>query len=162
MLISKYLPFIFINSIFLLSILSLVGSSTIALNLTVNIQKNTVDNPKTGQSYSSSNSNSAFTMTTSQIRQVVGLQWLIDQGYDGSGVIIGSVDTGVNAGSYPAEFGNKLLATQSFVTTTNNYASNDTTVTDNIGHGTETASLLVGNNFGMANGSDLVAAKIYS
>ncbi len=103
-----------------------------------------------------------FNYSTSQIKQLIGLQWLENQGYTGKGVTIGFIDTGINNSIVSNEFGTRLLAQKSFVTTTNNYADNDTTLIDTIGHGTEVASLAVGANYGMASGANLVSAKIYS
>lgn len=164
---TRFFVLICINVILLISIFSLANFSTSSRPLTTHSNENVITSTasKTDLASSSSN-NKASNMDTAQIQQAVGLSSLLNQGYDGSGVIIGLVDTGVfnyaPNSTIAKEYGSKVIATKSFVSTTNNYAGNDSTITDSYGHGTEVASLLVGNTYGMAKGAKLVAAKIYS
>ncbi len=157
---------IFINIILLISIFSLADCSSSSLPLTILSNKNESANSTSKTDLASVGSTNEINMTTGQIQLAVGLSGLINQGYDGTGVIIGLVDTGVynfiSNTTFASEFGSRVIATKSFVSTANNYAGNDSTITDSFGHGTEVASLLIGNTYGMAKGAKLVAAKIYS
>lgn len=158
---------IFINLILIISILSLANFSSTSFPMTAYSNNNITTSSTSKTDLASVKSNNKVTsMSTIQIQQAIGLSGLLDKGYDGSGVIIGLVDTGVYNfipnSTFEKEFGSKVIATKSFVSTANNYAGNDSTITDNFGHGTEVASLLVGNTYGMAKGANLVAAKIYS
>lgn len=119
---------------------------------------------KTSNTYSTTlpPSNDKLTLTTSEIKQIIGLQWLLNQGYNGSNVIIGFTDTGIDNNTYSSEFGNRVIAQQSFVTTQNNYGGNDLSITDTYGHGTETASVAAGRTYGMAPAAKLVEGKILS
>lgn len=151
-----------ISIILLLSILSIsnFSSNTIQNSYSFNSNSQITSNIKSNKSEISPYSKIAI--TTSYIKQITGLQWLLDQGFNGSNVIIGSVDTGIANSSYPSEFGSKLLAEKSFVTTQNGYGGTDLTIKDTIGHGTETASVAAGYKYGMAPGAYLVASKIYN
>ena len=66
---------------------------------------------------------------TQFIKQNIGLQWLLDQGYNGKNVTIGIVDSGIES-NLLSEFGSRILAQKSFVSTNNNYGGNDTSLTD--------------------------------
>ena len=155
------------NKIRLISFLFLALAFNLSLfmNPAINALTNTSKNQNAvynADSIKSEKSISFFNYSSSQTREIVSLQWLLNQGYTGKGITIGIVDTGVDNVTYSSEFGTRLLAEKSFVTTDNNYASNDTTLIDTVGHGTIVASLAAGATHGMAPEANLVAAKIYS
>jgi hypothetical protein len=106
-------------------------------------------------------SNQKISLTRNDIANDVGLTWLLNQGYRGNNINICIVDSGISS-SYPQEFGSRIINSSSFVTVENGYASDDPSSTPSISHGTQVASLAAGNIYGMANGSNLIAAKILS
>ena len=110
---------IFVNLLFIISIFAASNIFNPRSTTERNSVLNQSDN-KSLQSNPSTYSNTNSMSTTSDIKQIVGLQWLLDQGFDGSGVTIGIVDTGIDYASYPGEFGSRVLAEKSFVTTSNN------------------------------------------
>jgi hypothetical protein len=105
------------------------------------------------------NSNTSEISQELSLREQINAKSLIDQGYDGSGVKIGIIDTGIN-GSHP-EFQNKEVIAKSFVTVENGYSSDHLSTVDNLGHGTKVAGLAVGKTLGIAPGAQAVSAKIF-
>ena len=156
---SKLLVFIFLNFILFLSIFSVANLNTI-FQPTISPRQSTDQKNNSYGNQSSIPVNDKLSMTTSQIEQIIGLQWLRQQGFNGTNVIIGIVDTGINNVTYANEFGTRVLNVKSFVSTTNGYAGNDSSVTDTYGHGTEVASVAAGSTYGMAPGAKLVGGKI--
>jgi autotransporter-associated beta strand protein len=91
---------------------------------------------------------------------LTGANSALAAGYDGSGVTIGLLDTGINR-NHPALAG-RVLA--NFV---NVDASNDLSVDDKVGHGTTVAQMAAGKPFGqwpggVAQGATLVSSRIIS
>ncbi len=156
---NDYIFVIFVSLVFIISIFAVsdfiqhksINESTTGVNNTKNVNN---------RGSSTNTATNVKLSTTQQIQQIIGLKWLLDQGFNGSGVTIGIVDTGIDNNSYPSEFGSRVLAEKSFVSTVNNYGGNDSSITDTYGHGTEVASIAAGNTYGMANASNLVAGKI--
>ncbi|HUT82965.1 MAG TPA: S8 family serine peptidase [Candidatus Bathyarchaeia archaeon] len=87
-------------------------------------------------------------------------------GYDGTGINIGNIDTGINY-NHKAISG-RVINTQSFVTIENGYSTEDLTITDFNGHGSHTSGIILANdsdsslNRGMAPDAFLSFAKVGS
>ncbi|MHA2366681.1 MAG: S8 family serine peptidase, partial [Candidatus Hodarchaeales archaeon] len=96
---------------------------------------------------------------TLEIRDKIGIQWLLDQGFNGSDVRIGILDTGV-ANISITDLAGKVVASDSFVNIINGYSEDITSVTDNHGHGSKVASLAAGRTTGMAPGAEIISGKI--
>ena len=94
------------------------------------------------------------------LRDSVGVSSLLAQGFNGTGIKIGIVDTGVYANH--SQFGNRISNQKSFVSPLYGYSGYDPTTIDTIGHGTMVAGLAIGTTTGMAPAAKLVSAKIYS
>ena len=94
------------------------------------------------------------------LRDSVGVSSLLAQGFNGTGIKIGIVDTGVYANH--SQFGNRISNQKSFVSPLYGYTGYDPTTIDTIGHGTMVAGLAIGTTTGMAPAAKLVSAKIYS
>jgi hypothetical protein len=105
------------------------------------------------------NSNTSEILQELSIREQINAKSLIDQGYNGSGIKIGIIDTGIN-GSH-SEFQNKEVIAKSFVTVDNGYSGDHLSTVDNIGHGTKVAGLAIGKTLGIAPGAQAVSAKIF-
>ncbi|NHJ87875.1 MAG: S8 family serine peptidase, partial [Asgard group archaeon] len=88
--------------------------------------------------------------------------WAI--GYDGSGIKVGNIDTGINV-VHDAISG-RIGGAQSFITSENNYDHEDLTITDPTGHGSHTSGIIMANdlvdanNRGMAPDALLYMAKV--
>jgi hypothetical protein len=94
------------------------------------------------------------------IRDDIGIQQLLDSGYNGSAVTMGIIDSGVNPD--PTEFEDRLLDHKSFVNTLFGYSFNDSSVDDDFNHGTRVARLMIGKLSGMAPGANLISAKLFN
>lgn len=70
-------------------------------------------------------------------------------GYNGSRIKIGNIDTGINDAHI--DFTGRIAAAQSFILTIYGYESNDTSTTDQNGHGTHTSGIIAGNGTGNSN-----------
>ena len=85
-------------------------------------------------------------------------------GYDGTGIKIGNIDTGIN--DEHDDFAGRIAAAQSFVLTTYGYDSDDTTTTDPNGHGSHTSGIIAGDGtgnpsyIGIAPDCDIYFAKV--
>ncbi|MFV2015610.1 MAG: S8 family serine peptidase, partial [Candidatus Heimdallarchaeota archaeon] len=91
-------------------------------------------------------------------RSVIGAQWLIDNGFNGSNIKIGIIDSGVTNSS---EFSSRFVAARSFVTIANGYSIDDLSLTEYIIHGSTVANYALGTTSGIAPGALLVSAKIF-
>src|SRR5439155_15039006 len=85
-------------------------------------------------------------------------------GFDGTGVNVGIIDTGIDA-SHP-DLKGKVVATQNFVPSGHPGGGNSADVTDRFGHGTHVASIIAGTGAasagrykGVAIGAKLIIAK---
>ena len=78
---------------------------------------------------------------------------------DGSGVIIGIIDSGIDSGHQ--ELTDKVIASKSFVLKEHGYAEDVTEVIDIDGHGTWVAGIASGKTMGIAPNSKLIDAKIF-
>ncbi len=67
-------------------------------------------------------------------------------GYDGSGIKIGNIDTGINDAH--VDFAGRIAAAQSFILTIYGYPSDDTSTTDTDGHGSHTSGIIAGDGTG--------------
>ncbi|MHA2096281.1 MAG: S8 family peptidase, partial [Candidatus Hodarchaeales archaeon] len=91
------------------------------------------------------------------IIESTGADKLHDLGYTGSRVKIGIVDTGV---SPHEEFGSRLKGAAVFVSQTNGYSQDITSVTDAWSHGTHVAGLAAGESSGLAPDAEIYNAKV--
>ncbi|MFW9928559.1 MAG: S8 family serine peptidase, partial [Candidatus Thorarchaeota archaeon] len=96
----------------------------------------------------------------SSIRDIVGINQLLNLGYNGSGVTVGIIDSGVNSNLSP--FSNRILDSKSFVSTIYGYNTNITSTDDVDDHGTRVASLIMADSIGMAPAANLVSAKLFN
>jgi subtilisin family serine protease len=86
-------------------------------------------------------------------------------GYDGAGIKVGVIDTGINDAHIGFE--GRVIDAQSFVTVANGYDSDDLTTTDFDGHGTHTSGIAgagdaAGTYVGIAKECSLYMAKVGS
>ncbi len=88
-----------------------------------------------------------------------------DMGYDGTGVVVYDIDTGINQNHL--DFGGKILAgSTSFVSIDYGYDYTTTSIEDEHGHGTHTAGTILGagtvnpDYVGMAPGADLLVGRV--
>lgn len=157
--------FIIIPIIILSSIVVPTNFGVVSLNQSGNSNKNSSANTLTNDS-TKIQAQSQNTYSSSQIKQIIGLQWLLDQGFDGKNVRIGFVDSGIKtnalSGNGTPIFGNRVIAQSIFLNSAYGYAGNTTSITPNINHGTETASIAAGSEYGMAPGSTLAGTMLYS
>lgn len=96
-------------------------------------------------------------VSTQTLLDITGAQWLIDQGFDGSGIRVSVIDTGVNPIN---DLQGRIVAAKSFVTVSNGYSGDYTSVDDNYNHGTKVASLVAGTTVGLAKSAEIINAKI--
>ncbi|OLS25986.1 MAG: Pyrolysin precursor [Candidatus Heimdallarchaeota archaeon LC_3] len=100
---------------------------------------------------------------TTTMREDLGIQSLLDLGYNGSKVTVGIIDSGVN-GWHP-EFESRVIDNKTFTLTLYGYSENTTSTIDiefgGSGHGTGVASLIMGKTLGMAPGANLISAKLF-
>lgn len=87
-------------------------------------------------------------------------------GYDGTGVDVAVIDTGIDA-SHP-DFAGKIAAKQNFVPAGAPGGGDPTDVTDRVGHGTHVASIIAGSGAaddgqhkGVAPGAGLIVGKVF-
>lgn len=88
-----------------------------------------------------------------------------DMGYDGTGVVVYDIDTGINQNHL--DFGGKILSgSTSFVRTEYGYDYTNTSIGDEQGHGTHTAGTILGlgavnsDYVGMAPGAKLLVGRV--
>ncbi len=96
---------------------------------------------------------------TINIRDIIGAARLHQLGYDGTGIRIGIIDTGVNA-NHP-DFEGRVVAAESFVRKEYGYSADVNSATDEHGHGTWVAGVAAGKEFGIAPKAEIVSAKIF-
>ena len=87
------------------------------------------------------------TTSLSDVRSVIGAQWLIDKGITGKGVKVGIIDSGVTNSS---SFSSRFIAASSFVTIDNGYSKDELSLTDDYNHGTRVAEYALGESIGIA------------
>ncbi|MFW9923826.1 MAG: S8 family serine peptidase, partial [Candidatus Thorarchaeota archaeon] len=108
--------------------------------------------------------NNDLTISTVKNAETINATSLWDLGYNGSGVKIGNIDTGIN--SAHLDFAGRIMAAQSFILTNYGYEYNDTTTSDPNGHGSHTTGIMAGNGTGniaykgIAPESEIYFAKI--
>jgi len=81
------------------------------------------------------------TANSSRLREIIGAKELLDEGHNGSGIIIAILDTGVDA-THP-DLDDKVIREESFVKTRLGYLE-DEDPSDNLGHGTGVAGTAAG------------------
>ena len=84
---SKLLVFIFLNFILFLSIFSVANLNTI-FQPTISPRQSTDQKNNSYGNQSSIPVNDKLSMTTSQIEQILGLEWFRQQGFNGTNFII--------------------------------------------------------------------------
>ena len=151
--------FIIIISIFLFSSNSFFFNVNFSLNLSTSVDNVSELSPQPNILTKNSTDRFTFSQTIS-LRDSVGVSPLLAQGFNGTGIKIGIVDTGVYANH--SQFGNRIINQKSFVSTIYGYSSNISSTSDTIGHGTMIAGLAIGTTTGMAPAAELVSAKIYN
>lgn len=97
--------------------------------------------------------------------QTLNIQELYSMGYNGSGVVVGVIDTGIDDTHQDFEDPTKIVAMESFVNTTYGFSFDHNDPYDTNGHGTHVASTAVGNSpvaseKGIAYGAQLMIADI--
>jgi hypothetical protein len=96
---------------------------------------------------------------TMGIRDIISATGLHHLGYDGSGIRIGIIDTGVN-GDHP-DFEGRVVAAESFVQKEYGYSADVNSPADEHGHGTWVAGVAAGKEFGIAPKAEIISAKIF-
>jgi subtilisin family serine protease len=96
---------------------------------------------------------------TELIRDIIGATPLHESGYNGLGIRIGIIDTGINA-AHP-DFEGRVVAERSFVMKEFGYSADVTNVTDEHGHGTWVAGVAAGKKYGIAPKAEIINAKIF-
>ncbi|MFW9915316.1 MAG: S8 family serine peptidase [Candidatus Thorarchaeota archaeon] len=96
---------------------------------------------------------------TMGIRDIIGATRLHQLGYDGTGIRIGIIDTGVNV-DHP-DFEGRVIAAESFVRKEYGYSADVNNATDENGHGTWVAGVAAGKEFGIAPKAEIISAKIF-
>jgi len=117
-----------------------------------------------------SNNNEVST-TTRESATAIGAATVWDEGYNGTGVRIAIIDTGIDSNHPDLKFPNgtsKVVAAKSFVLTIYGYDVNDTNPGDPQGHGTAVAGVAAGSGagdpqrgVGVAPGALLMAARVF-
>ena len=111
-------------------------------------------------------SNSIYTIDSTESKNILNLQPVWDLGYKGQDVVIFNIDTGQNVLHVDFTGRINLTHSQSFANTTYGYSSNDNTIDDNHGHGTSTAGCALGGGsanpayIGMAPEATLLVGKV--
>jgi hypothetical protein len=96
---------------------------------------------------------------TTCIRDIIDATRLHHLGYDGTGIRIGIIDTGVNA-NHP-DFEGRVVAAESFVRKEYGYSADVNNAADEHGHGTWVAGVAAGKEFGIAPKAEIISAKIF-
>ncbi|MFX0115657.1 MAG: S8 family serine peptidase [Candidatus Hodarchaeota archaeon] len=105
-------------------------------------------------------SDSALLAPTAElIREIIGAASLHELGYNGLGIRIGIIDTGVNA-DHP-DFEGRVVAERSFVMRELGYSTDVVNATDEDGHGTWVAGVAAGKKYGIAPKAEIISAKIF-
>ena len=116
-------------------------------------------------------SNKGITPTTRESAKSIGADYVWEQGYDGSGVKICIIDTGIYKDHPDLKKGGvtKVIAEKSFVLTRYGYSEDDKDPTDGRGHGTAVAGVAAGTGegdpeigTGVAPGASLLNAKVFA
>ncbi len=116
------------------------------------------------QTTSLPDSSDDFSISTLTNANTINASDLWSLGYDGSGIKIGNIDTGINAAH--VDFTGRIIAAQSFILTIYGYTANDTTTADPDGHGSHTSGIIAGNGtgnpsyIGIAPDCDIYFAKV--
>ncbi len=93
------------------------------------------------------------------VREEIGANILHSLGYDGTGIRIGVIDTGVDS-SHP-DFEGRVIAEESFVKTIFGYSVDVIDPSDEQGHGTWVAGIAAGKEYGIAPNASIISAKIF-
>ncbi len=105
-----------------------------------------------------------FGINTLETAEQINATALWDAGYEGSGVIVGILDTGIN--SAHNDIAGRVIDAESFVLEIYGAESDDLTTDDISGHGSHVAGIIAGDgtnnpaNIGMAPKTDICMAKI--
>lgn len=105
-----------------------------------------------------------FSISTLANADTINASALWSLGYDGSGIKIGNIDTGINDAH--VDFTGRIAAAESFILMIYGYAADDTTTTDPHGHGSHTSGTIAGDgtgnpsNIGIAPDCDIYFAKV--
>ncbi|NHK29961.1 MAG: S8 family serine peptidase [Asgard group archaeon] len=136
--------------------INLLGDFTVIADVTdvrYNVER-TIDNPEQIE----------FGMETLETAGQINATGLWDEGYEGSGVVIGIIDTGINS-AHP-DIAGRILDAESFVLEIYGADADDLTTDDISGHGSHVAGIAAGDgtvqaaNVGMAPDADICMAKI--
>ncbi|MHA2232320.1 MAG: S8 family serine peptidase [Candidatus Hodarchaeales archaeon] len=96
---------------------------------------------------------------TGDIRDIIGATRLHSLGYDGTGIRIGIIDSGINS-DHP-DFEGRVIAEKSFVLKELGYSTDVLNTYDEYGHGTWVAGVAAGKEFGIAPKAEIINAKIF-
>lgn len=96
---------------------------------------------------------------TIHIRDIIGVTRLHQLDFDGTGIRIGIIDTGVHA-DHP-DFEGRVVAAKSFVRKEFGYSADVNNTADEHGHGTWVAGVAAGKEFGIAPKAEIVSARIF-
>ncbi|MFX0116374.1 MAG: S8 family serine peptidase, partial [Candidatus Hodarchaeota archaeon] len=94
-----------------------------------------------------------------EIRDIVGATRLHSLGYDGTGIRIGIIDSGINA-NHP-DFEGRVIDEKSFVMKDLGYSVDVSNTEDEYGHGTWVAGVAAGKRYGIAPKAEIINAKIF-
>lgn len=96
---------------------------------------------------------------TEDIRDIIGATRLYSLGYDGTGIRIGIIDSGINS-DHP-DFEGRVIAEKSFVLKKYGYSDDVLNTYDEYGHGTWVAGIAAGKEYGIAPKAEIINAKIF-
>ena len=103
--------------------------------------------------------NPKITGINTEIQDSTGASFLHDSlDINGRNIKIGIIDTGVEIDS--VKFGTRVKGRESFVSIDNGYSADISDPDDNIGHGTNVASLTAGSTTGIAPEAEIYSAKV--